>query len=85
MSRPFPIRVAQGALVLFMVSGIIQAARFLSFSSVWAMYWALPAGLAVIAGSVLVGIHQGRAIARPLAMAGFGAIAVRGAVRVLDD
>lgn len=79
-TRPFPIRVAEVALILFTGSGLIQAAKFLLSSSVGDMYWALPAGLALIGGAVLVGIHQGRAIARPLAMVGFGAMAIRGSV-----
>jgi len=84
MSRPFPIRVAQAALFLFISSALIQTARFLTFSSVREMHWALPASLAIIAGSVLVGIHQGRAVARPLAMVGFGALAIRGAIVLVD-
>lgn len=83
-ARPFPIRLAQGALILFTGSAIVQAILFLRVSSAWDMYWALPAGLAVIAGSVLAAIHQSRAFARPLAMAGFGAIAIRGSIALVD-
>ena len=48
-ARPFPIWLAQGALFLFMASAIVQAALYLRFSTVWDMYWALPASLALIA------------------------------------
>ena len=83
-ARPFPIWLAQGALFLFMASAIVQAALYLRFSTVWDMYWALPASLALIAGSLLAGIQQGRAFARPLAMVGFGAIAIRGSIALVE-
>jgi len=83
-ARPVPIRLAQGALFLFMGSAIVQAGLFLRFSSVWEMHWALPASLALIAFSLLVGIQQGWAFARPLAMAGFGAMAIRGSIVLAD-
>ena len=83
-TRPFPIRVAEGALFLFMSSGVMQSVSFLRISSVRDMYWVLPASLAAIAGALLAGIHQGRAFARPLAMAGFGAIAIRGSIALSD-
>lgn len=83
-ARPVPIRLAQGALFLFMGSALVQAGAFLRVSSVLEMHWALPASLALIAGSLLVGIQQGWAFARPLAMAGFGALAVRGSIALAD-
>lgn len=83
-ARPFPIRLAQGVLFLFMGSAIVQAALFLRVSSVWDMYWALPSSLALIAGSLLAGIHEGWAFARPLAMVGFGAMAIRGSIALAD-
>ena len=83
-TRPFLIRVAEAALLLFMASGVIQAIAFLSRSSIWNMSWAMPAGFAVMAAAVLVGIHQGRAVARPLAMVAFGAMAIRGSVALAD-
>ena len=41
-ARPFPIRLAQGTLFLFMGSAIVQAALFLRVSSVWEMHWGAP-------------------------------------------
>jgi hypothetical protein len=83
-ARPFPIRLAEAGLLLLTLSGIVQAVRLLPGAPVWHVNWLLPGGIAAIAGAVLIGLHQGRAIARPLAMVAFGAIAIRGMLSLVD-
>ena len=77
-SRPYAVRLAELGLLWLAAAGLIQAVVFLRGSPVAEFHWALPAGVALIAASVLHGVHRRLAVARPLAMMVFGAIAVRG-------
>ena len=83
-SRPFPIRLAEAGLVLLTLSGLVHAVRLLHGTPAGQVTWLIPGGIAVMAGAVLIGLHQGRAVARPLAMVAFGAVAIRGTLSLVD-